>query len=357
MLHRLVYVAGLVLCLSACTDQPNRALSFNALYENPDDAGFKRADTVIEFEFPRDHGEHLDFQTEWWYVVGIVEDASQREFGFQFTLFRQALTPNAKFSNAWRTGQIYMAHFAIADVRRQEHVDFERFSRGHKQLAGVVAQPFKIYLEDWAMQSTSLDFSPLQLAVNESGYGIELELALTKPIVRHGDNGLSHKSPTNASYYYSVPRMTASGTLTTPEQSFEVNGIAWMDREWSTGLLNPNYQGWNWLTLFFDDGEDLVLFNLVPRHTDVKIMPVGLRVAQDGTAEPLEDQAWELSAKRHWGPWPVGWQLSLGDRLLDVNAAFDDQEMSTAVRYWEGVVHITENDKRVGRGYLELTGY
>ena len=99
--------------IGSCGTEVSRPLSMNALDDNPDMSGFAIANKVIPIEFPRDHGEHLDFQTEWWYLVGVVEDEHQREFGFQFTLFRQAMTPKTSFDNAWRTGQIYMAHFAI----------------------------------------------------------------------------------------------------------------------------------------------------------------------------------------------------------------------------------------------------
>ena len=172
--------------LGACGSDESRPLSMNALYESPDTSGFAVADKVVPFEFPRDHGEHLDFQTEWWYLVGVVADKNQREFGFQFTLFRQALTPEASTDNTWRTGQVYMAHFAISDIAARDHVAFERFSRGHKRLAAVSIEPFKAFLEDWVLQSITETFSPLELRTQDSGYALELTLEATKAPVLHG---------------------------------------------------------------------------------------------------------------------------------------------------------------------------
>ena len=329
----------------------------NALYENPNAAGFLRADKVVPIQFPRDHGEHLDFQTEWWYVVGIVSDEDQREFGFQFTLFRQALTPSETMVDPWRTGQIYMAHFAVSDIDLRNHVAFDRFSRGHSKLAGVSTVPFKAFLEDWVLQSVSHTFSPLQLQTQADGYALDLNLEMTKAPVLHGEEGLSWKSKTNASYYYSVPRMETSGTLTTPERSFQVRGHAWIDREWSTGVLDENYRGWNWLTIHLDEGQELVLFNLVPRNKDVEVMPVGMLIGKEGQRSRLQQDTWQLTPIRHWRSWPVGWQLEIHGRTLVIEPAFDDQLMSTSVRYWEGVVFVYEGDRRVGEGYLELTGY
>ena len=138
MSGKLLWLCFFLATLNACGTEERRPLSMNALYENPDATGFTKANKVISIEFPRDHGEHRDFQTEWWYLVGVVADENRREFGFQFTLFRQALTPEVSFEGAWRTGQIYMSHFAISDIAVRDHIAFERFSRGHEQLAGVL---------------------------------------------------------------------------------------------------------------------------------------------------------------------------------------------------------------------------
>lgn len=343
--------------IGACGTEQTRPLSMSALYDDPDIAGFAIANKVLPIEFPRDHGEHLDFQTEWWYLVGVVEDEQQREFGFQFTLFRQALTPKTTCDSVWRTGQIYMAHFAISDIALQEHTAFERFARGHAHLAGVAISPFRAFIEDWVLESVNDMNSSLELRAQDSGYGLDLTFELTKDPVLHGDDGLSWKSPTNASYYYSIPRLETTGTLTTPEQSFSVSGNAWMDREWSTGILNPNYLGWNWLTIHLDDGRDLVLFNLVPKSNDVEVVPVGMLVDRDGNRTRLDSDEWRQQPIRFWRSWPVSWELELGDSTFTIEPAFDNQLMTTSVRYWEGVVYVLDGEQRVGTGYLELTGY
>lgn len=343
--------------LCACGEQVHRPLTMTALYENPRIAGFARANQPAPFEFPRDHGEHRDFQTEWWYVVGVVEDAEQRTFGFQFTLFRQALTPTMPAAGAWRTGQIYMGHFAIADVDAREHVAFERFARGHDRLAGVVVEPFEAYIEDWSLRSVGASFAPLTLHATAQGFSVDLTLDATKPPIPHGDDGLSWKSPTNASYYYSMPRLNTTGTITTPEATFTVEGNSWMDREWSTGILDENYRGWNWLALNLDDGHDLVFFNLVPNTAEAKIMPVGMVIGPNGERRRLAEDQWRMESTRYWKTWPVAWHLEFNDQLISIEPAFDDQLMSTSVRYWEGVVFAYTDNKRIGHGYLELTGY
>ena len=343
--------------LSACDQSEKRPLSFNTLLENPEPDGFSVANQVVPIEFPRDHGEHRDFQTEWWYLVGIVRDEEERAFGFQFTLFRQGIKPDDNHSNTWRTGQIYMAHMAISDIREKRHTSFERMSRGHKKLAHVTSSPFSVMLEDWSLRSVGDSFTPLVLQARDGDFGLNLLLDVTTQPVLHGDKGLSWKSPKNASYYFSIPRIQATGTVKTSESEFTVQGLAWMDREWSTGIFDSNYQGWNWLTLHLHDGRDLVLFNLVPRNEKIRIMPVGMLIDKRGQTQSLHPDEWQFTPIRSWRDWPVDWRLDFEDREILIEAAFDDQLMTTTVKYWEGVVFANVNEDVIGEGYLELTGY
>ena len=49
------------------------------------------------FAFPRDHGPHPDYKTEWWYYTGNLETAQGRHFAYQFTIFRIGLAPETVF--------------------------------------------------------------------------------------------------------------------------------------------------------------------------------------------------------------------------------------------------------------------
>ena len=357
----LILIGCAIALLLGCSQDVERSLSLSPLNSDIDFTGFDKADRVIDIEFPRDHGAHRTFATEWWYIVGIVRTTNQRAFGFQYTLFRNALAPPDAVGSpsAWRTGEIYMAHFAVADIEEQEHVSFERLSRGHPELASVTAEPFRIALGDWELASLKRVFSPLQLTAQSEGYSIDFQVVAPRTPILHGDQGLSWKSPTNASYYYSIPRLKIQGTLTTPEQEFEVSGQGWMDHEWSSGLLDPDYQGWYWLTLHLHSGQDLVLFSLVPKNDGeaTPLSPVGLLVDEANQTHVLKNHTWSMTAKRYWQKYPVAWQIQLEDRLIQIDPAIDDQLMQTTIRYWEGVVMATENREVIGEGFLELTGY
>ena len=82
--------------------------------------GFALAIEDREFGFPADHGPHPDFRNEWWYVTGNLDGEDGQRFGFELTIFRFSLKPGAAEStadgSAWRSNQVYIAHFAVTDA-------------------------------------------------------------------------------------------------------------------------------------------------------------------------------------------------------------------------------------------------
>ena len=358
--------------LAGCDDAPPDVLGGGlraALGEGEAPAGFAQADRPIAFEFPRDHGPHRRFRSEWWYVTAVLAGSAGREFGVQFTLFRHGLRPPrreapAPLVAAWRTGQIYMAHVAVSDVAAERHWQDERLVRGHPQLAGVQGQPFRAHLEGWQLASTGNDFWPLRLQADAHRFAFDLTLMPTKPMVLQGERGLSRKGPTNASYYYSIPRIAASGSVVVDGVAHSLAGSAWLDREWSTSVLATEYVGWDWFALALDDGRDVMLYQMRRRDGTPDEYDSGLLVEADGRARRLAADEFSLTVAKRWRRWPTAWRLTLAgeseaeSREWTVSAAFADQVMATSVRYWEGVV-VVENGagERIGKGYMELTGY
>ena len=352
---------------------------------------FDRASVPRAFDFPRDHGAHPRFRSEWWYLTCPLRDASGAEYGLQFTVFRQGLRPmevprrpqdTAESNNPaalWRTGQIYMAHAALTDVQRQEHTEATRLSRGHPELAGVsTAQDeaaFAVYLEDWRLQAPDGSLETLQLklrhrdegsdvaAQGRRGFDVQLALTPEKPVVLQGDAGLSSKGGREASYYYSMPRLRAHGELrSTPNGILlPVWGACWFDREWSTSVLAPGVEGWDWLALQFDDGTELMAFQLRSQQANPVRQAKQIDAVGQGVSVPSSQV--EFIADRHWQDevgvaWPVGWTVRIAGTNYLVRAAIDDQRMRSSIPYWEGLVWVfDESNQRIGQGYLEMTGY
>src|ERR1700687_1008274 len=68
------------------------------------------------YELPRDHFNHPDFQTEWWYYSGNLKSADDRRFGFELTFFRQAVSRDPTKVAAWEGADLYLAHLALSDL-------------------------------------------------------------------------------------------------------------------------------------------------------------------------------------------------------------------------------------------------
>ncbi len=331
--------------------------------------GYARADRPRAFVFPDDHGPHPDFRTEWWYYTGNLETAGGRHFGFQLTFFSHALAPGPPPpGSAWRTTRVHFAHFAVTDTAARRFHAFARTGRPALGLAGARARPFRVWIDGWAAESDAPEALPVRLRAAEDGVAIDLVLGSAKPVVLQGDRGLSAKGPEpgNASYYYSLTRMPARGTVTVMGERFEVAGLAWMDREWSTSSLGRDLEGWDWFALQLDDGRELMVYRL--RRRDGRPSPEsgGGLVDVGGAVRPLGAGDVAVEATGHWqsprsgARYPSGWRLYTGDLRLQVTPRLPDQELRVGPRYWEGAVTVrgSAGDRPVaGVGYVELVGY
>lgn len=369
-----VLLAGLLYWIATAPEPAGNTASLTvveALSGEPQ--GFARAEQPRSFQFPQDHGPHPEYRSEWWYFTGNLRTGTGRHFGFQLTFFRFALAARAtaRASN-WAAHQVYMGHFALTDVQGRRFHSFERFSREAAGLAGARRHPLKVWLEDWALEQTGGEKGGPRfvLRAEQDGIGIELELASEKPPVLQGDRGLSQKGaePGNASYYYSLTRMAARGTVRLAGSSHAVEGLAWMDREWSTSALGEDQAGWDWFALQLDDGRELMYYQLRRRDGSVDPHSAGTLVAADGQVRSLTHEDVSVTVMGEWASprdgarYPSGWRLRVPSVELDLELwpYLDSQEMDLSVRYWEGAVRFSGNaGQRVvrGDGYVELTGY
>jgi len=332
--------------------------------------GYARALEPRPFTFPADHGPHPDFSTEWWYFTGNLESAEGRRFGYQLTFFRRALAPEMpERSSAWASRQVALAHFALTDVEAERFHAFERTSRMAAGLAGARAEPFRVWLEDWSVSAEAGAEYPWRLEAAEDGIAIELELVSSKPPVLQGDRGLSRKGaePGNASYYFSLTRLESSGVVTLGGERFEVAGTSWLDREWSTSVLEEGQVGWDWFSLQLDDGRELMVYHLRREGGGVDPLSKGSWVEADGRSETLRLEDFELEVHERWrsprgAEYPSRWLLRVpGKELeLEIEPLVADQELDLSFRYWEGAVTARGSaggEKVTGQGYVELVGY
>ena len=342
------------------------------------DPGFARALEPRDFSFPADHGPHPDYRNEWWYVTGNLDAATGERFGYELTIFRFALAPAtepaavAEEASAWRTRQVYVAHFAVTDVSGRRFLAEESFARGALGLAGAAADPFRVWVEGWWLKAypQHAEESAAWLLHADSGdVALTLTLQPRKAPVLHGEGGLSQKSaePGNASYYYSVTRIATQGALRLGGDVYDVSGTSWLDREWGSSALSGEQAGWDWFALQFADGSELMYYQLRRRDGSVGPRSAGTYVPAEGEPVHLVYGDVTLDVLDYWsspngGRYPSGWQLSVPRLELsaEIQPVLRAQELETSVRYWEGAVDVTGrhgSDAVEGRGYVELTGY
>lgn len=333
--------------------------------------GWREAEAGYRYEFPPDHASHEDYKVEWWYYTGNVETKEGRRFGYQLTFFRVGVVREPLSESRWAIRNLYMAHLAISDLSQKEFYSFERMNRAGVGWAGAETSGYRVWNEDWEAR---LDGRDHLLQAREGDYELDLRLALQKPEVIHGENGISRKGPAveNASHYYSLTRLQTRGQIKVGGQSFEVTGLSWMDHEFGTSFLEEEQTGWDWFSVQLDDGRDLMIFQIRRRDGSIDPRSSGTLIDTDGRAVHLPLSDFALSSSDVWrstesgASYPINWtiDLPLYDLRLKVKAAFDNQELrtteSTGVTYWEGSVKVegTSGDKKIaGRGYLEMTGY
>ncbi len=349
----------------------NISAEITSLQANDSIAGYARADHVRPLQFPQDQGPHPDFQTEWWYYTGNLDAADGRHFGYQLTFFRRAITSTATVRNSnWATNQVYFAHFALSDVKNNSHFATERFSRGAAGLSGASASPYHVWLENWQVMSLNADGSRVQLKAEDSGRVVDLTLEEDKPLVLHGDHGLSQKSEGvgNASYYISNTRLKSEGVITTNGETVSVSGLSWMDHEFSTTELGPNAVGWDWFSIQLSDQRELMLFQIRQKDGSIDPFASGTWVEPDGSTKNLKREEFNVRVLATWksvkssATYPSRWEITMpsADIQLTLEPYIADQEMNVSLVYWEGAVKIggRSNGASVnGNGYVEMTGY
>jgi len=331
--------------------------------------GFAQVVPGKTLQFPRDHAAHPDYRIEWWYLTANLTDGEGRDWGLQWTLFRQALSPE-QVESGWHSNQIWMAHAAITTP--DGHFYEQRFARGGIGQAGVTRISrdgyFNAWIDDWQWLSNSAALFPARLDFNVGEREVSLTLEAGGEQVVNGVDGYSQKSAQGqASYYYSQPHIRVRGVVNQGSAKTFLSGVGWLDREWSSQALAENQQGWDWFSLHLDDGHKLMVYQL--RHDDGEHWLSGNWINPQGRSTLLDRNAIDLSSLRtreittgenQSRQLPLEWQLTLGEqnRRWRIRPLYDQQWMGTRIPYWEGVVLVEdEQGTRSGIGYMELTGY
>ena len=332
-------------------------------------------------QFPADFGAHPAARTEWWYVTGSLT-AAAKLWGFQITFFRSSIGtaagPAAASASRFAPTQLLFAHAALTDLEQRKLRHDQRIARSGFGIAAAETTDTAIVLRDWRMarvpEPSVTSTSPrsrytAQVASEAAGFALDLRFDATQAVLLQGIEGLSQKGPnaSDTSRYYSEPQLAVQGTLRLKGEPIVVAGRAWLDHEWSDAFIPAGAVGWDWIGMNLDDGSALTAFRL--RRADGSAVYAGGSYRRPGAAprifEPDElrftpGRTWESAASR--ARYPVEWRIETPVGRFTVATLLDDQELdsraSTGAIYWEGLSDLRDaSGQRVGRGYLEMTGY
>lgn len=317
-------------------------------------------------QFPRDFGSHPELRTEWWYITGHARSGS-REFGFQLTFFRSRVDDTQGMQSAFAAKQLVFAHAAVTDLQARRLLHDQRIARAGFGIAEARAADTEVRLRDWTVQRSADGRYQARLPADD--FALALDFTPTQPVLLQGSAGLSRKGPQSeqASYYYSEPQLATRGRLTVQGQAFDVAGTAWLDHEWSEALMHPEAVGWDWIGMNLDDGSALTAFHL-RRADGSALWGGGSWRPRGGATQSFGADTVRFDAERRWASprtraaYPVQWRIDTPAGRFTVRALLDDQELdsrgSTGAVYWEGLSELLDDQgRRVGRGYLEMTGY
>ena len=338
--------------------------------------------------FPRDFGSHPELRTEWWYITGhasVGSGAQARAFGFQITFFRARVEGTQQMASRFAARQLLFAHAALTDVQGRRFRHDQRIAREGFELASASAQNTAIRLRDWSLVR---DGGAYRARVSGPDFRLDLDFSETQALLLQGANGLSPKGPDagQSSYYYSQPQLAFRGEISIQGERFVLAGegaksanagfapglgAAWLDHEWSDGLLHPAAAGWDWIGINLYDGSALTAFQI--RDRSGKALWDGGSFRHPGMKAPTEPYVFKqgeviFQPLRGWkspltqATYPVEWMVRTPADYYIVKALLDQQELdsrnSTGAVYWEGLSDLFDSNRRqVGRGYLELTGY
>jgi predicted secreted hydrolase len=309
-------------------------------------------------------------RTEWWYITGHGRQASGQLLGFQLTFFRTRVNAAQSIQSRFAARQLIFAHVAVTDLQGGRLWHDQAIAREGFGLAQAAIDDTDVRLGRWQLQRRgSQQASTYHAQLPARDIGLDLVFQTTQPLLLQGEQGLSRKGPElrQASYYYTQPQLAARGMVSLQGRQLPIEGRAWLDHEWSEEILHPQAVGWDWIGMNLDDGSALTAFRL--RRADGSALWAGGSYrSASGRVRNFAAHEVQMQALRHWSSplsqarYPVRWQIQSPAGHHIVTALLDEQELdsrnSTGAIYWEGLSELLDDQgRRVGLGYLEMTGY
>lgn len=329
---------------------------------------FRSATAGYEYVFPRDHGSHPEYKTEWWYYTGHLRTEKGRRYGFELTFFRVALTPPAPKETNWDLQNVMPAHFAVTDLQEKDFRFYEKLNRASPYTADAAVGRLDVFNEAW--RATTNPDGSWRIVARSGKDSIDLTLRTAKAPAVHGENGISVKATTAgyASHYYSMTNMEATGSVNGQRAS----GKVWMDHEFGSSVLRENQQGWDWFSIQLDNDAEIMLYVIRKTDGSADVTSSGSLVTSDGRVIHIRRDQMRITPLSRWkspksgATYPMGWRVELPmfNVSVTVRPVMNAQELvthgSTNITYWEGACDVAGSFGGTpvrGEAYVEMTGY
>ncbi len=333
---------------------------------------FKEVLDSKELNFPKDHGSHPEFKTEWWYFTGHLQNNFAKKFGLELTFFRVGVNTQNSMRSKWAVQSIYLAHFAITDDENDSFNHAEKISRDNFSKAGSSLSTLDVWIDDW---SAKLKDNTILLSANSEDISISLNLTPFKNVVLQGRDGFSQKGPKigQASYYSSFTNLKGSGTIRIKNTIHQISKAkVWMDHEVTSSDIAYGIEGWDWFAIQLDDDSELMIYQLRDKQNNPTKYSSGTIIYPDGQTKRLNNSDFKITPHSTWKSkttninYPHEWTIIVPKDEIElvIVPTVKNQEMTTSKStrnsYWEGRSTVTgrvKGKEKTGNAYVELVGY
>jgi predicted secreted hydrolase len=266
---------------------------------------------------PADQAAHSGFAEEWWYTVGHIS-AHGHQYGYEVQLTAEGLV-----------------ELAITDITAGKYYTH--------QLAFPAGQ--------FSVSSTELDvqfpdasltgpMNAMHLTATLPQGSLSLNLDAVGPVLYDNGTGL-FPFLGGSSYYYSLPDVRTTGTLTLNGQTSQVTGKSWLDRQWGNWDWSQ-LDKWTWMSIQLGNGDSLDLWDLFDKqgegHWATVLRPDGSEsvVSVDPLAKDATDfQTSPTTGQTYAGKWTV--RIPSLNTTLTVTASPVLQEVQAGVPFTPGI--------------------
>ncbi|MBI4098110.1 MAG: hypothetical protein HY426_03645 [Candidatus Levybacteria bacterium] len=232
----------------------------------------KRPEAAAVLKFPKDHASHSNYRTEWWYLnlltrTSNLQGADQKDSGYLLS-----------FSRIDKVGGLLNSKYDNNSKEFKQNTDFggnlQAYLNNQKYLfVSYTNRDSYATLEERRPGSDGRKIYKLSGKTPEIGtFNLTLKerTKSTEPLLWGGNSpncrGRISVFAPNDTYYYSIPNLDITGTIT------DIDGVtrnvkigkAWIDHQWLNSAPPADWKGHYWTNFHFTHSDNL--YNTAPHQ-------------------------------------------------------------------------------------------